>query len=55
MEGRDPYEDYLAINKELSTYNLRKSALIISRRSYLMDEWLLQVMAEVLPQQTCQA
>lgn len=23
MEGRDPYEDYLAINKELSTYNLR--------------------------------
>lgn len=23
MEGRDPYEDYLAINKELETYNLR--------------------------------
>lgn len=23
MEGRDPYEDYLAINKELSSYNLR--------------------------------
>lgn len=23
MEGRDPYEDYLAINHELSTYNLR--------------------------------
>lgn len=22
-EGRDPYEDYLAINKELETYNLR--------------------------------
>lgn len=23
MEGRDPYEDYLTINKELSAYNLR--------------------------------
>ena len=23
MEGRDPYEDYLAINHELSSYNLR--------------------------------
>ena len=23
MEGRDPYEDYLAINKELASYNLR--------------------------------
>lgn len=23
MEGRDPYEDYLAINKELETHNLR--------------------------------
>lgn len=23
MEGRDPYEDYLAINKELATHNLR--------------------------------
>ena len=22
-EGRDPYEDYLQINKELETYNLR--------------------------------
>ena len=22
-EGRDPYEDYLAINKELESYNLR--------------------------------
>lgn len=23
MEGRDPYEDYLAINKELASHNLR--------------------------------
>ncbi|HFQ0640777.1 TPA: GTPase ObgE, partial [Enterococcus faecium] len=40
MEGRDPYEDYLAINKELSTYNLRlleRPQIIVANKMDMPD------------------
>lgn len=40
MEGRDPYEDYLAINKELSTYNLRlleRPQIIVANKMDMLD------------------
>lgn len=40
MEGRDPYEDYLAINHELSTYNLRlleRPQLIVANKMDMPD------------------
>lgn len=40
MEGRDPYEDYLAINKELSTYNLR---LLERRKSSWQTKWICRM------------
>ena len=43
MEGRDPYEDYLAINKELSTYNLRlleRPQIIVANKMDMPDAQL---------------
>ncbi|OTN76534.1 GTPase Obg [Enterococcus sp. 8G7_MSG3316] len=40
MEGRDPYEDYLAINKELSTHNLRlleRPQIIVANKMDMPD------------------
>ncbi|HGV4069047.1 TPA: GTPase ObgE [Enterococcus faecium] len=40
MEGRDPYEDYLTINKELSTYNLRlleRPQIIVANKMDMPD------------------
>ncbi len=40
MDGRDPYEDYLAINKELSTYNLRlleRPQIIVANKMDMPD------------------
>ncbi|WP_313510954.1 GTPase ObgE [Enterococcus sp.] len=40
MEGRDPYEDYLAINRELSTHNLRlleRPQIIVANKMDMPD------------------
>lgn len=40
MEGRDPYEDYLAINKELGTYNLcllERPQIIVANKMDMPD------------------
>lgn len=40
MEGRDPYEDYLAINNELETYNLRlleRPQIIVANKMDMPD------------------
>lgn len=40
LEGRDPYEDYLAINKELETYNLRlleRPQIIVANKMDMPD------------------
>ena len=40
MEGRDPYEDYLTINKELEEYNLRlteRPQIIVANKMDMPD------------------
>ena len=40
MEGRDPYEDYLAINKELGEHNLRlleRPQIIVANKMDMPD------------------
>ncbi|WP_379965851.1 GTPase ObgE [Ectobacillus sp. sgz5001026] len=52
MEGRDPYEDYVTINKELSEYNLRlteRPQLIVANKMDMPDaEENLKVFKEKL-------
>ena len=52
MEGRDPYEDYLAINHELSSYNLRlmeRPQIIVANKMDMPDaEENLKVFKEKL-------